>query len=75
MLLVEEREENGWIRSTFNLTYRVTWNQLLHDWPRLCCSRRTESGLPRGLVSHRRGQYQGLELGPARATRLLGKMG
>ena len=29
MLLVEEREENGWIRSTFNLTYRVTWNQLL----------------------------------------------
>ena len=29
MLLVEEREENGWIRSTFNLTYRVTWDQLL----------------------------------------------
>ena len=29
MLLVEEREENGWIRSTFSLTYRVTWNQLL----------------------------------------------
>ena len=29
MLLVGENENNGWIRSTFNLTYRVSWPQLL----------------------------------------------
>jgi len=29
MLLVAENENNGWIRSTFNLTYRVSWPQLL----------------------------------------------
>ena len=29
MLLVGEHEEDGWIRSTFNLTYRVAWEQLL----------------------------------------------
>ena len=29
MLLVGEHEEDGWIYSTFNLTYRVAWEQLL----------------------------------------------
>ena len=29
MLLVGQHEEDGWIRSTFNLTYRVAWEQLL----------------------------------------------
>ncbi|MBF1088404.1 MAG: hypothetical protein HXL39_09000, partial [Schaalia sp.] len=29
MLLVGQHEEEGWIRSTFNLTYRVAWEQLL----------------------------------------------
>ena len=29
MLLVEARQASGSIRCTFNLTYRVTWNQLL----------------------------------------------
>ena len=29
MLLVGEHEEDGWIQSTFTLTYRVAWEQLL----------------------------------------------
>ena len=29
MLLVGQHEEDGWIRSTFNLTYRVSWETLL----------------------------------------------
>ena len=29
MLLVGEHGEDGWIYSTFNLTYRVAWEQLL----------------------------------------------
>ena len=29
MLLIGFTEEPGWIRSTFNLTYRVSWETLL----------------------------------------------
>ena len=29
MLLIGITEEPGWIRSTFNLTYRVSWETLL----------------------------------------------